>query len=75
MVKLVPGNSKYAPEITDAQVIEIIHRRLPRWKAACDHAEADTVILQRRAFGKTHEEVLLKVLATRYAGIVGKDLL
>jgi hypothetical protein len=75
MLNLVPGNSKYAPEITDAQVIEIVQRRLPQWRAACDHAEADSVILQHHAFGKTHEEILLMGLAIRYAGIVRKDVM
>jgi hypothetical protein len=75
MIKLVAGNSKDASEITDAQVIEIIHRQLPRWQAACDHAEADTVILDQRAFGQTHEEILLLGLAIRYAGIAGKDVM
>jgi hypothetical protein len=75
MLNLVPGNSKYAPEISDAQVIEIIGRQLPQWKAACDHAGADAVILQHQAFGKTHEEILLMGLAIRFAGIVGKDVM
>lgn len=75
MTDLLPDNSRDVAEFTDTQVIEIIQRRLPHWQAACDHAGADAVILQQRAFGNTHEEILLMGLAIRYAGIVGKDVM
>lgn len=58
--------------ISDEEVARIVTQRIPRWKAACDHTEADTVVLDQRAFGRSLDEMFLMACAIRYARITNK---
>lgn len=58
--------------LSDEEVVRIVSHRIPHWKAACDHAEADTVIFDQRAFGHSLDETLLMACAIRYARIANK---
>ena len=48
-----------------------VSQQLPRWKAA-HNAEAETVILDQRAFGHSLDETFLLACAIRYARIAKK---
>jgi len=63
---------KVSDALSDEEVTEIVSRRLPRWKAACDNNEADTVIFNHRAFGHSLDETFLLACAIRYARIAKK---
>jgi len=60
--------------LTDQEVTEIVSRQLPRWKAACDSAEADSVIFSQKAFGESFDETLLMGCAIKYAAIAKKKI-
>jgi len=53
-------------------VTKTVSQQLPRWKAACDNAEAETVILDQRAFGHSLDETFLLACAIPYARIAKK---
>ena len=65
-------NRKVSDALSDEEVTKIVNQRLPRWKAACDNAEADTVIFNHRAFGHSLDETFLLACAIRYARVVKK---
>jgi len=60
--------------IPNETVIRIVTQQLPGWKAACDNPDAETVILDQRAFGNSQAELFLLSLAIRYAGIAKKNV-
>ena len=65
-------NRDVSTALSDKEVTRIISQRIPRWKAACDHAETDTVIFDQRAFGRSLDETFLMACAIRYARITNK---
>ncbi len=67
-------NHKTPAALTDQEVTEIVSRQLPRWKAACDNAEADSVICSQKAFGESFDETLLMGCAIKYAAIAKKKV-
>ena len=68
-------NRKVSDALSDEEVTKIVGRRLPRWKAACDNTEADTVIFDQRAFGHSLDETFLLACAIRYARIADKTVI
>jgi len=62
------------PEFSPEEISRIIDERLPHWRAACDHAQADTVILNQRAFGASERELFLLGIAIKYAGSANKNV-
>ena len=75
MPKRTSSHIRVSPEITDDEVIAIVAAELPHWKLACEHADADTVILAQQAFGRSLSEIFLMHVAIRYAGIIGKTVM
>jgi hypothetical protein len=69
-----PNGQQESAAIPNETVIRIITQQLPGWKAASDNPDAETVILDQRAFGNSHEELFLLSLAIRYAGIAKKNV-
>ncbi len=63
-----------ASTISDEVVIDLVTRHIPHWKAACDNAEADLVILHQRAFGSSPDELFLLSVAVKYAGLKKKNV-
>ena len=62
-------NQDVSTALSDEEVTRIVSQRIPHWKAACDHAEADTVVFDQRAFGRSLDETFLMACAIRYARI------
>src|SRR2546422_643818 len=60
-------NHETPSALSDEEISKIVSQRLPRWKAACDNAEADTVVFNHRAFGHSLDETFLLACAIRYA--------
>ena len=52
----------------------MVNEQLPHRRAACDHAEGDTVILNQRAFGHSPGELFLLSVAIKYAEIAKKNV-
>ena len=67
-------NHKASAALSDEEVTEIVSQQLPRWKAACDNAEADSVIFSQKAFGESFDETLLMGCAIKYAAIAKKKV-
>jgi hypothetical protein len=65
---------KVSAALPDEEVTKIVSEQLPRWKAACDNAEADGVILSQKAFGESLDETLLLAFAIKYAAIAKKNV-
>jgi hypothetical protein len=61
-------------KISHSEIVRIVDHQLPHWRAACDHAGADTVYLNQRAFGLSDKELLLLAVAIKYAGIAKKNV-
>jgi hypothetical protein len=68
------SNATSNPEISPFEILRIVDEQLPHWRAACDHAGADTVYLNQRAFGLSDKELLLLAVAIKYAGIAKKNV-
>ena len=66
---------KVSDALSDEEVTKIVSQRLPRWKAACDNGEADTVIFDQRAFGHSLNETFLLACAIWYARIAKKTVM
>jgi len=67
---LSPGDA-----LTDEAIVQIITNKLPAWKTACEHADADHVIFDQLAFGNTTDELLLMAIAIKYAKLKGKGVM
>jgi len=74
MLKRFSGDTANSPDMTDAQVVEIISQELPHWKLACDPGAPNPVILTQREFGRTLNDIFLMHAAILYAGIMGKTV-
>jgi len=61
-------------KISTRDVSRIVDEQMPHWRAACDHAGADTVFRNQRAFGFSDDELFLLAVAIKYAGIAKKNV-
>ncbi len=61
--------------VTEEEIIKLGTENIPRWRAACDNSEADTLVLQQQAFGSSTEELFLIAIAIKYAGIAKKTVM
>jgi hypothetical protein len=64
-----------AQSISDEEVLRLVSENIPRWRKACDDSDADTVVLQQRAFGSSPNELFLMGIAIRYAGMMHKTVM
>jgi hypothetical protein len=69
-----PSDSDSKHKILPSEIVKIVDQQLPHWRAACDHAGADTVFLNQRAFGHSDDELFLLAVAIKYAGIAKKNV-
>jgi len=60
--------------LSDQEIIDLVSKRIPRWKVACDNSEAEMVVLQQSAFRSTPEDLFLMSVAIKYAGIAKKSV-
>lgn len=72
---MMAPTSHNKPEISSAEILRIVNEELPHWKAACGRADADVVILNQRAFGRSPHELFLLSIAIKYAEIIKKDVM
>jgi hypothetical protein len=63
------------PDVSSAEIQRIVNEKMPRWKVACNRADADIVILNQSAFGSSRHELFLLSVAIKYAGIVKKNVM
>jgi len=75
MSKAECHHRKVSDALSDEEVSKMVSRRLPRWKATCDNAEADTVIFDHRVFGYTLNETFLLACAIWFALIAKKTVM
>jgi hypothetical protein len=64
-----------ADVLSDKAITEIVTENLPKWKSACQNADASCVILTQGAFKKTDNDLFLLAVAIKYAGIAKKDVM
>jgi hypothetical protein len=67
--------SDEANALSDFEITTLVTEQLPHWKAACNHAGADTVLLNQMAFGRSEDELRLLGAAIKYAGIARKNVM
>lgn len=60
--------------LSDEDIVFLVEQNIPRWKAACDHADTDMVIFHQMAFSTTPDDLFLVGIAIKYAGIAKKKV-
>lgn len=63
-----------AAHVSDEEVRAIVEEQMPQWKAACENAGAEAILLTQDAFGHSFEETMLLAIAIRYADMTGKTV-
>lgn len=68
------GSISATSHVSDEEVRAIVKEQIPQWKAACENAGAEAILLAQDAFGHSFEETMLLAIAIRYADMTGKTV-